>query len=198
MPFTSRVEPGDVVPIPTLPVPLKRVLFAVMKRSFIEVYALFLTPIVVPAADADVAIRMLLSFVVSRIQALPSCTVSLWPGVVVPTPTLPLARTVRPEPAVELDAIRAIVPVVTAPVLATYNNPLVELIAAPVLVSESKLPVVSAFAVNVIGFWVVAVDQFQVWAFSKLSMLLVADAAVIADSADEPPLPTTVHAVPLK
>ena len=46
-------------------------------------------------------------------------TSSLDEGVVVPIPTLPLARTVRPESVVEFDWILAIIPVVAAPVFAT-------------------------------------------------------------------------------
>ena len=100
-------------------------------------------------------------------------TSNLLAGLVVPIPTLPLARTVRPEPAVELDAMRATVPLVTALVLATYSKPLVELMLALDVVSESRLPVVRALAVSAIGFWVVAVDQSHVWAKLVLSILLV-------------------------
>ena len=94
-------------------------------------------------------------------------------------PTLPFASTVRPDPAVELDWIRAMMPLVTALVLATYSSPLVELPEAYDEVKDRSEPVVIPSAVMVIGFWVVAVDQFQACAKLSESMELVLVAARI-------------------
>ena len=74
--------------------------------------------------------------------------------------------------------MRATIPVVAALVLATFNKPFVEFKLALELVKLSKLPVVNAFAEMLSGFSVVAVDQFQICAKFKLSIVFVVLAAL--------------------
>ena len=72
---------------------------------------------------------------------------------------------------------------VAALVLATYKRPLVELTEAFEVARLRILPVVKALALTDNGVCVFAVDQFQVCAKFKLSIVLVALAAVKEDSA---------------
>src|SRR4051812_29737156 len=83
--------------------------------------------------------------------------------------------------------MRAIIPEVEAPVLATFSNPLVEFTLAFEVDKLKMFPVVSAFAAIVIGVEVVIVDQFQVCAKFKLLIELAAVAAVKADKLPPPP-----------
>lgn len=133
------------------------------------------------------ALVVTLAITLPLLAVISPATSSFEPGVVVPIPTLPLAKTVNPEPAVEFDWILATIPEVEAPVLATFNKPLVEFTEAFDVVKFNKLPVVKALALTESGDCVVAVDQFQVCAFNKLSIVLVPDAAVRAESELLPP-----------
>jgi len=66
-------------------------------------------------------------------------------------------------------------------VLATFNNPFVEFTLAFDVVRFNRLPVVKPFAVRPNRLCVVAVDQFQICPKFKLSIVLVAPAAVNED-----------------
>ena len=72
---------------------------------------------------------------------------------------------------------------VEAPVLATYNKPLVELTEAFEVARLKILPVVRALVLTDNGVCVLAVVQFHVCAKFKLLMLLVALAGFKEDSA---------------
>ena len=83
-------------------------------------------------------------------------------GAAVPTPTLPLARIVKPLPAVELACNLANVPEVEEPVLATYRTPLVPFSALLLVVMLRSAPVVNALPVITRALPVVSESAFKV------------------------------------